>query len=81
MTERAKVLPLRKKPRNRFPNGGVIGRTPTQAAKELGISWRLLRRAIASGDVQVTSFGGATYISHAEIARLRKLFEQQEEQP
>jgi hypothetical protein len=75
------VLPLRKKRRNRLPFGGVVGLTANRAAKEIGISVRMMSRAIACGDVRMITFGGGTYVPHVEIARLKKLFEQQEENP
>jgi len=82
MNEQPKVLPLRKKRHRRpnvFPKGGAVGVSPAKAAREFGITLKLMRRAIVSGDVKTISFGGGMYIPHGEIARLKKLFEQGEQ--
>jgi len=82
MSGEPKVLLLREKRHRRpnvFPKGGAVGVSPAKAAREFGITLKLMRRAIVSGDVKTISFGGGMYIPHGEIARLKKLFEQGEQ--
>jgi excisionase family DNA binding protein len=46
--------------------------TVAEAAKELRVSVRSLRRWIASGQVQIVRFGRAVRIPHSEVQRLAK---------
>lgn len=78
MNGEPKVLSLRKKRELRH-HGGRLGLKPHRAAQELGVTPRLLMEAIKRGEVKTISFGG-TFIPHSEVARIRKLLEQGEQE-